>query len=70
VPARRLIHDATIAAAADHPHIFLGPNTDDLEREGDGSHIHDVVMLAERCFDAVNLAGLAQYDTFNRAFWS
>lgn len=58
-PARQPIHDATIDAAMDHPTIFLGPDTDDLEHEDDGSHIHDVVTLGERWFDAVELAGLA-----------
>jgi hypothetical protein len=58
-PARQPIHDAIIDAAAEHPHIYLGPNTDDLEHEDDGAHIHDVVTLGERWFDAVDLAGLA-----------
>jgi hypothetical protein len=58
-PTRLPIHDATIDASTDHPHIYLGPNTDDLEHEADGSHIHAVVTLGERWFDAVELAGLA-----------
>ena len=58
-PTRQPIHDATIDAAIDHPYIYLGPDTDDLEHEDDGAHIHDVVTLGERWFDAVDLAGLA-----------
>ncbi len=61
-PKRQPIHDATIDAAVDHPHIYLGPDTDDLEHEEDGSHIHDVVTLGERWFDSVDLAGLAHED--------
>jgi len=47
------IHDATIDAAAFHPHIQLGPSADDLELEPGCSHVHDVVTLGERWYDAV-----------------
>lgn len=47
------IHDATIAAALAHPHILLGPDTDDLVLESDCAHIHDVATLGDRWFEAV-----------------
>ena len=47
------IHDATIAAALAHPHIFLGPDTDDLTFEPDCGHIHNVATLGDRWFEAV-----------------
>ena len=67
-PQRQPIHDATIDAAMDHPNIYIGPNTDDLEHEDDGSHIHDVVTLGERWFDAVDLAGLGLLERPYRGF--
>jgi hypothetical protein len=60
-PAHRVIpiHDATIDAAIEHPHILLGPSTDDLEMELDGIHIHDVITLGNRWFEAIQSLGLA-----------
>jgi hypothetical protein len=55
-PARVPIHDATIDAANEHPHILLGPNTDDLLHEADGAHIRDVATLGVRWY----LTALAQ----------
>jgi len=47
------IHDATIDAAAFHPHIVLGPDADDLALEPGCAHIHDVATLGRRWYDAV-----------------
>lgn len=51
-PERAAIHDATEEAIADHPHLFMGPDTDDLEHL-DVSHVQDVVTLGERWAAAV-----------------
>ena len=58
-PAIDAIHAATVDAAAAHPHIFLGPNTDDLPLESDCVHIHDVMTLGQRWYQAVLDAGVA-----------
>lgn len=52
-PSIEAIRAATVEAADAHPNILLGPNTDDLELEADCVHIHDVVTLGSRWFDAV-----------------
>jgi hypothetical protein len=50
------INAATLAAAADHARILLGPRIDDLPLEADCTHVHDVVALGERWYDAVSEA--------------
>lgn len=52
-PSCRPVHDATIAAAAEHPDIVLGPGTDDLRHMPDGSHIWDVNELGRRWAETV-----------------
>jgi hypothetical protein len=59
VPQIDAIHDATLDAAAAHPHIFLGPSTDDLELESDCTHVHDVMTLGQRWYQAVLDADVA-----------
>lgn len=53
-PSRTPIHDATVDAAAEHPNILLGPETDDLAHEADGTHIHAVWTLGVRWFVAAS----------------
>jgi hypothetical protein len=52
-PFCRPVHDATIDAAAEHPNIVLGPDTDDLRHMPDGAHIWDVNELGRRWVEAV-----------------
>jgi hypothetical protein len=56
--AIQAIHDATLAAAAAHPSIFAGPDSDDLAHEPFGLHIHDVFELGLRWSRALNAARL------------
>lgn len=48
------IHAATLEAAAEHPGILLGPNSDDLPLEADCTHIHDVTTLGDRWYATVS----------------
>jgi hypothetical protein len=58
-PQKRIpIHDATVGAAASHPHIILGPSSDDLLHEPDDGHIHDVVELGRRWAAVLRAEGL------------
>jgi Carbohydrate esterase, sialic acid-specific acetylesterase len=54
-----VIAQATIDAANEHPHVFLGPLSDDLLIEADCIHTNDVITLGQRWFKAVMAAGVA-----------
>lgn len=48
-----IIHDATESVIASHAHVYMGPDTDDLEHESGGNiHIKDVVELGKRWYEA------------------
>ena len=59
MPERVEIHDAILAAALASPYIVLGPDTNDLEHEPDGTHIHDVAELGRRWHAAILAGSLA-----------
>ena len=58
-PQINAIAQATIDAAAEHPRIYPGPNSDALPLESDCIHIHDVQTLGQRWVQAVLNAGVA-----------